>query len=270
MERITYAFPKRKDIDPSIYIDAYNLILQCSQPNSPRGFVIRFLELMKRACPYDQAMVLFLDINGKVSGRYTVGIRDEWVDLYLNYYLYSEEYPQEIHLYQDIRECSDCNFSRIYDWSQFAKSEFITDYIQARGLRYSWGFCFFDLNGAYRVIISLDRTRSEPFPDSERARLEMALPILNNMYRNFYYQGMDTNREMQSPWSGFHLTKRETEIADLLCQGMTVQNISNVLYIAVTTTYKHISNIYQKVGVSSQQELLVKMLNRKDTKKAGL
>ena len=263
MEKIIYAFPKRKDMDPSAYIDAYNLILECSQPISPRGFVVRFLELMKRACPYDQAMVLFLDINGKVSGRYTVGIRDEWVDLYLNYYIHSEEYPQEIQLYQDLRETSDFCFSRIYDWNHFAKSEFITDYIQARGLKYSWGFCFFDMNGAYRVIISLDRTRSDPFSDTERASLELALPILNKMYRNFYYQGMDTSRSAQSPWSSYHLTRRETEIANLLCQGMTVQNISNVLYIAVTTTYKHISNIYQKVGVSSQQELLVKMLNMK-------
>ena len=68
---------------------------------------------------------------------------------------------------------------------------------------------------------------------------------------------------VQSPWKNYGLTKRETEIANLLCQGMTVQNISAVLYIVVTTTYKHIAHIYEKVGVSSQQELLVKMLNKK-------
>ena len=68
---------------------------------------------------------------------------------------------------------------------------------------------------------------------------------------------------LQSPWKEYNLTKREIEITNLLCQGMTVQNISSVLYIALTTTYKHIANIYKKLGVSSQQELLVKMLNRK-------
>jgi len=75
---------------------------------------------------------------------------------------------------------------------------------------------------------------------------------------------MDTNDHViQSPWKEYELTPRESEIANLLCQGMTVHNISSALYIAVTTTYKHIAHIYEKVGVSSQQELLVKMLNKK-------
>ena len=84
------------------------------------------------------------------------------------------------------------------------------------------------------------------------------------MYRNFYYQGTDNSAHMtQSSWNEYGFTKRETEIAELLCQGMTIQNISSALYIAVTTTYKHIAHIYEKTGVSSQQELLVKMLNRR-------
>lgn len=264
MDKIPYAFPKLKDVDPSCYIDAYSLVLECSHANSPRSFVIRLLDLMNRVCPYDQAMVFFLDVNGNVSGRYTVNIDDKWVDLYLNYYMNIVEYPNELRIYQNLNEFSKFNFSRICDWKTFAKSEFITDYINERGLRYSWGFCFFDLNGAYRVIISLDRTRNVPFSETESNRLSLALPILNNMHKNFFYQGLDTNDQiLQSPWRNYNLTKRETEITNLLCQGMTVQNISSVLYIAITTTYKHIAHIYEKVGVSSQQELLVKMLNKK-------
>ena len=114
------------------------------------------------------------------------------------------------------------------------------------------------------MVFSLDRIRDTPFSEIEKNRLNLALPILNNMHRNFFYQGMDSDGTfLQSPWKEYNLTKREIEITNLLCQGMTVQNISSVLYIALTTTYKHIANIYKKLGVSSQQELLVKMLNRK-------
>ena len=266
MKEITYAFPKIKNVDPSCYIDAYNLVLECSQAHSPRSFTIKLLELLKKVCPYDEAMAFFLDINGKASGEYTVNVEKKWVDEYLNYYLPSAGYPKEYSLYQREDEAIISRKPReIVDWSKLPKSEFLTDYINVRRLKYSWGFCFFDLNGAYRVVISLDRTREEPFSEIERNRLLLALPILNNMYRNFFYQGTDTSSHVaQSNWNGYGLTKRESEIADLLCQGMTVQNISSALYIAVTTTYKHIAHIYEKMGVSSQQELLVKMLNRKN------
>lgn len=261
---ITYAFPKLKHVDPSCYIDAYNLVLECSQAHTPRSFAIKLLDLVGNMCDYDQAMVFFLDANGKVSGEYTVNVKAKWVDEYLNYYLKSADYPQEFSLFQNLSERSAENaFYRVIRWDSLPKSEFLTDYIQVRGLKHSWGFCFFDMNGAYRVVFALDRTRDVPFSDIERARLELALPILNNMYRNFFYQGTDfDSHKMQSNGSGYGFTKRETEIANLLCQGMSIQNISAALYIAKTTTYKHIAHIYEKAGVSSQQELLVKMLNK--------
>jgi len=137
---------------------------------------------MERVCSYDQALVLFLDANNKVSGWYSVGIKDEWISQYLNRYLPTTDYPPEISIYQDLKESSDFSFSNIITWDTFPKSDFITNYINMRGLKYSWGFCFFDLNGAYRVVISLDRTRNEMFSEVERSRLQLALPILNNMH----------------------------------------------------------------------------------------
>ncbi len=263
MKDITYAFPKIKEMDPSCYIDVYNLILECSQAHSPRSFTIKLLDLLGKVCDYDQAMAFFLDANGKVSGKYLINVKENWVDEYINYYLNSGECPQEFSLYQGFYEdISKYTFSNILDWSEFPQSNFLKEYVNPQGLKYSWGFCFFDLNGAYRVVISLDRTRDEPFSEIECKRLKLALPVLNNMYRNFYYQGTDSDsHKMQSSWSEYNFTKRETEIANLLCQGMSIQNISLALYIAKTTTYKHIAHIYEKVGVSSQQELLFKIMN---------
>jgi len=264
MAKITYAFPKLKNVDPSCYIFAYNLVLECSQANSPRSFAMRLLGNVDKVCPYDQAVVFFFDVNGKVSGYHTVNLDKKWLDMYLNYFLNDSEFPQELSIYRNINERSDFEFSRQIDWSRFPRSEFITNYIEARGLKYSWGFTFFDLNGAYRVAFSLDRIRNVPFSEIETNRLNLALPILNNMHRNFFYQGIDSDEnDPQSPWKEYNLTKREIEITNLLCQGMTVQNISSILYIASTTTYKHIANIYKKMGVSSRQELLVKMFNRR-------
>lgn len=52
------------------------------------------------------------------------------------------------------------------------------------------------------------------------------------------------------------LSKRQTEIRDLLLGGMTHSEIAKDLGISPRTVDKHIQNIYQKHGVKSYNELL--------------
>lgn len=265
MEENNYAYPKIKGVDPSCYIDAYNLVLECSQAHTPRSFSLRLLEQLKVFCPYDTAVMIFLNANGKLSGTYSVGIKKEQLDTFFGYYMqHLGPIPQTFNVFAGMTEYSGFNFSQIIHWADIPDGEFKKGYIDAIGLKYSWGFCFFDLFGAYRVIISIDRKRDVPFSDTEKARLGLALPILNNMHRNFFYQGTDTQEKVvQTPWKEYDLTAREQEITGLLCQGMTAQNISSALFISIATTYKHISNIFKKTGVTSQQELVIKLLNTK-------
>lgn len=265
MQEMTYAFPKDKKIDPSSYIDAYVLIAECSQTKSPKEFVSRLLELLQKACPYDEAMAFFFNSNGNIEEQYLVNVDPNRIESYMDYYI--DLMPMEhedFNLYRHVREHSGAEFSNIIDWSRVPDSESKTDYIDFYSLKYSWGFSFFDQLGAYRVVISLDRTQETPFSESEKNRLGLALPILNNMYRNFFYQAMEMGAYFgHLPWEKYGLTNREREIADLLCQGMSSQTISSSLCISVTTTYKHISNIFKKTKVKNQQELIVKLLNKK-------
>lgn len=267
MNDITYAFPKLKGVDPSCYIDAYSLVLLCSQAHTPRSFTMKLLEKLKKLCPYDEAIVFFLNENKKITGQYSVGVKEEWVNSYLEYYM--DEVPKTnpaFAIQQNLRETDWEKTVNIIDWSQYSGTEFIQNYINGRGLKYSWGFTFFDMNGNYRVTISLDRKTESPFTKREQACFRLALPILNNMYRNFFYSGIDTSsKKKQSQWERYNFTAREAEIANLLCQGTTVKNISSILYIEVSTTYKHMAHIYKKAGVSSKQELLVELLQGRDT-----
>ena len=140
---ITYAFPKLEHVDPSVYIDAYNLILECSQAHSPRSFAIKLLDLMSKMCSYDEAMVFFLDVNKKISGKYTIHIQDKWLDEYMNYYLTQIEFPEEFRIYQDIRENAlNPGFSRIINWSEVPDSEFLTNCTKSLARRLAPGTCF--------------------------------------------------------------------------------------------------------------------------------
>jgi DNA-binding CsgD family transcriptional regulator len=50
------------------------------------------------------------------------------------------------------------------------------------------------------------------------------------------------------------LTPRETEVHELLAQGLTNDEIARLLYISVSTTKVHIKHIFEKLGVRSRAE----------------
>ena len=60
--------------------------------------------------------------------------------------------------------------------------------------------------------------------------------------------------------AGFGLTKRETEITDLICQGYSSEQICGQLYISPATLNKHLSNIYCKTGVKNRIRLISLMM----------
>jgi ATP/maltotriose-dependent transcriptional regulator MalT len=50
------------------------------------------------------------------------------------------------------------------------------------------------------------------------------------------------------------LSPRETEVHELLAQGLTNEEIANLLYISLSTTKVHVKHIYNKLGVRSRLE----------------
>ena len=54
----------------------------------------------------------------------------------------------------------------------------------------------------------------------------------------------------------FKLSPRESEVLTYLVKGRNAKHIAEKLYVSESTVKTHISNIYRKVGIHSQQELL--------------
>jgi LuxR family transcriptional regulator, maltose regulon positive regulatory protein len=50
------------------------------------------------------------------------------------------------------------------------------------------------------------------------------------------------------------LSPRESEVHQLLAQGLTNEEIAKQLYISVSTTKVHVKHIYEKLGVRSRLE----------------
>ena len=63
--------------------------------------------------------------------------------------------------------------------------------------------------------------------------------------------GLSIPREARKP---MRLSPRETEVHELLAQGMTNEEIGKSLYISLSTTKVHVKHIYEKLGVRSRLE----------------
>ncbi|NLI91247.1 MAG: response regulator transcription factor [Peptococcaceae bacterium] len=59
------------------------------------------------------------------------------------------------------------------------------------------------------------------------------------------------------------LTVREKEVLKLRIQGHTRKQIASCLHIAESTAKKHLENIYRKLGVSTQVEL-IQLIHKKE------
>jgi DNA-binding CsgD family transcriptional regulator len=239
----------------------YDCVLNCGTNHSPKEFAEGLLKNIRPLCDFDAALIYSYDGNGNVQDQYLMNIDEHWSSIYLDYY---SEVEDGRFSYHRRLVGNDANASyHIRDWGKEQSNEFIPNVIRPRGLRYSLGFSLNDLNGIQRLTIALDRTRSQPFSSSEQYNISLVLPLLSNLYQNFYFQrtspgGNEGAKRSMMETAG--LTDRESQVANMICQGVSPANISRVLCISLSTTYKHIAHIYEKMHISSKQELMARLL----------
>ena len=110
----------------------------------------------------------------------------------------------------------------------------------------------------------LNRSGHAGFTETEKNILRVIRPHLSNLHANLFVASAESKTTGIPQDEQKHLSKRESEIVDLLCKGMNPARIGSRLFISLRTVNKHIENIHKKLGVSSRQELLVKFFSEKN------
>ena len=240
----------------------YHVVLACGNIHELQPFCIQSLYALRQLCQFDQALIYFLDGNGEITNQHLFNIEEHWSNLFLQYYsrVKNPAYNVRSRVW---RESSTTPVMNIHEWKNEPHGEFVRDYIGPLGIKCSLGFPLFDVNGVPRTVFALDKIREERFTEQELTNLKLVIPQLNNLHKKFFSQEKDGSDIAQVPWETKELTKREIEVANLLCQGVSPTNISKALHISYSTANKHIANIYKKMQVSSRQELLVRLLRKK-------
>ncbi len=159
---------------------------------------------------------------------------------------------------------------------RFFSSEYYRSYYMQTRLAEEIGF-FVPLDGEVTVVLSLMRKeKTGAFPAGELALLRKAEPMVaalvsrnwTDLERRFEAERQKVSRRSRKAggpkpaeeptelWRGLKLTSREIAIIDLVLQGHSSESIGLKLNISTGTVKVHRRNVYRKLGISSQTQLL--------------
>ncbi|WEJ73029.1 MULTISPECIES: LuxR C-terminal-related transcriptional regulator [unclassified Pseudomonas] len=148
----------------------------------------------------------------------------------------------------------------------FYLGEYYQTYYQQTGLTEEIAF-FVDLADGATAVLSLMRKTSSPaYSRDEMQLLECARPVVEQVVREAWElrraqprpaQDLDYQiREAFDQFGAQVLTAREQEIVQLLLRGHSSASVAEQLDISPGTVKIHRKNIYAKLGIGSQSELL--------------
>ena len=163
---------------------------------------------------------------------------------------------------------------------RFFQSEYFRSYYFETGLAEEVGF-FIATDPSTVVVVSLMRLKeSGAFPKAEIAALRLWEPLVRTLVARHWAEvggrfAPAPGRPRSKParpaalpsigltaWTSLGLTAREAAIVDLVLQGHSSDSIAARLAIAPGTVKVHRRNVYRKLGISSQTELLAIYVDR--------
>ncbi|NBZ88562.1 helix-turn-helix transcriptional regulator [Stagnihabitans tardus] len=149
---------------------------------------------------------------------------------------------------------------------RFYSSEYHRTYYVQTGLAEEVGF-FVPVEGATLVLSLMRREASGGFSEAEMAPLHQAEALVSDLVR-LYWGGVaarfGARAPAPGPWARLNLTEREAAIVELVLQGHSSESIALRLGITTGTVKVHRRNVYRKLGISSQTQLLSLYLAERD------
>ncbi|MFZ5958083.1 response regulator transcription factor [Pseudomonas knackmussii] len=232
-------------------------------PGRPR--LLGLSQWLQQACPVDHFVLFVYEGNHRpldLFDTFPADVRHVYVEDYqVGPYLLDPFYLA----------CTRDQAPGLWRLRQFAPDhfylgEYYQTYYQQTGLTEEIAF-FVDLDDGAKAVLSLMRKASSPaYSRDEMQLLECARPVVEQMVREAWAlrraqprpaQDLDYKiREAFDHFGAQVLTAREQEIVQLLLRGHSSASVAEQLDISPGTVKIHRKNIYAKLGIGSQSELL--------------
>jgi len=120
-----------------------------------------------------------------------------------------------------------------------------------------YGVIIFIVISSYKLseLLFLDKTLSL----DTYSFIIVVISIIIGFYFSYNHS---KNEQIFQPTNTYHLknnieiSKREMEVLELLSEGYTNNEISDILFISLNTTKTHLSNIYSKLGTNNRVQTI--------------
>ena len=213
----------------------------------------RCLKLIRILIPYTQGYFLVIDEDGRLDVAHSVfeNVDPVMKRKYLDTY-FAKDYLMQM-----------CNFTKSM---AYRDTDLLTDekrrasviyreYFKPQKLDMGCGLIIMK-DGKTRGFLNLLRKCGEP--DVTEHEMEILQTFLPHFEKNVWayanhYVSSDENR-IKNRESGL-LSGREQEIVQLVRKGYSNQEIARQLLISEATVKKHLSNIFEKLGISRRTQL---------------
>lgn len=236
-----------------------DIILELYNTDTRELMEKRFLESISALVPYkmsnfcvktDRSTENLLD-NEVIF----VGAEDHIIPEFTKSVEASKNYLKNMFVYQTSFVCVD---SDILDDQIRQKTQFYKEFLEPQGTPYCAEIILLE-NGTNLGVINLFRGEDlGDFTEKEVFILDLFKDHLAAIISKYI-----TPKKITVPafFSGANesLTKREMEIIPMLISGFSNDEIAQELCITLSTTKKHVYNIYRKYHVNSRSELIKKL-----------
>lgn len=145
-------------------------------------------------------------------------------------------------------------------WRDYRDTEFVTDFHYPMGIHHSVGFQFLTAFDGRRYSVWVHRGRSaDGFEDAEIEAIRRMVRTASRIVS--LRKEIDASRrmpieEIELGPDADVLSRREAEVARLICRRLTMREIGGTLRISPRTVERHALHIYAKLGVANRKELL--------------
>lgn len=231
--------------------EIYDFLAELGSAGSLDEFARLLLRNIGRLVPFDNnGLFVAIDASGTLEPQWSIIECTEW------FRLFNERYRRFM---PDVR--GEPVVTEDYDWGR-GKSRFVNEFLRPQGIRHSIGVFhagnFPERAGSFALFRS---KRSRPFTKTEETICRIIQPHFGNLCSLLAKLNPPDHQAYRPAPLAMDcklLSKREAEVAALLCLRLTRPEIATRLMLSPRTVEFHIRNIYEKLAVRSRRELLAK------------
>ena len=229
---------------------AYELLTEIAAQQTVQDGLASTMNLLEELVPGDRGVAVM-----RMEGLIPYCVR--WPD-------YASGYVPRFNTYYNMR--SPFYFDSPYrdlppvDWDRYRDTEYHNGFNRPLHIRYSLGLGLTDATTGEQYAVFVHRSPSGPaFTEEDRRQLAALWRPLSSILTCISRRELDLRHGVhpRETRTGCDiLSPRESQIAELLCQRLTMRSIAERLGISRRTVERHALHIYAKLNVSGKRELI--------------